>query len=42
MQQLIKDLLAYARVDSQGKMPGPIMSETVVKNVLGSLKMAIE
>jgi hypothetical protein len=42
MQQLIKDLLAYSRVDTQGKVPGPIKSELVVRNVLDSLKMAIE
>ena len=42
MQELVKDLLAYARVDSQGKTPTLIKSEDVMKNVLDSLKIAIE
>jgi len=42
MRELIKDLLAYSRVDSEGKTPGPILSEIVVKNVLDGLKLAIE
>jgi two-component system, sensor histidine kinase and response regulator len=42
MQQLIKDLLAYSRVDTQGKMPTPIKSEAVMKSVLDGLKIAIE
>jgi PAS domain S-box-containing protein len=42
MRQLIKDLLAYSRVDTEGKTPGPIQSGMVVKNVLDSLKITIE
>src|SRR5579862_7675491 len=42
MQQLVKDLLAYSRIDSQGKSPTPISSQSVVKNVLDTLKVAIE
>ena len=42
MQELVKDLLAYARVDSQGKTPKLSKSEDVVKDVLDSLKIAIE
>jgi light-regulated signal transduction histidine kinase (bacteriophytochrome) len=42
MQQLVKDLLTFSRVGTQGKMPAPIRSEIVVKNVLDSLKVAIE
>ena len=42
MQQLVRDLLAYSRVDSQAKTPTLIKSEIVVKNVLDSLKVAIE
>ena len=42
MQQLVKDLLAYARVDSQGKLPKEIQSATVVKNALSSLGIAIK
>ena len=42
MQQLIKDLLAYSRVDSQGSTPVRVKSENVMRNVLDSLKIAIE
>ncbi len=42
MQQLVKDLLAFSRVDTQGEKPTPIESESVLKNVLDSLKLAIE
>jgi len=42
MQQLVKELLAYSRVDTQGQKPTPIKSGIVVKNVLDGLKMAIE
>jgi PAS domain S-box-containing protein len=42
MQQLVKDLLAYARIETQGKAPAPIRSADVVKDVLDSLKIAIE
>jgi PAS domain S-box-containing protein len=42
MLQLIKDLLAYSRVGTEGKTLGPIRSEIVVKNVLDGLKIAIE
>jgi PAS domain S-box-containing protein len=42
MQQLVKDLLAYSRAGTQGGTLGPIKSEIVVKNVLESLKVAIE
>lgn len=42
MQQLVKDLLAFSRIDTQGQKPTSIETEAVVKNVLDSLKMAIE
>jgi len=42
MQQLVKGLLAYSRINSQGRSPMPIKSEIVVKSVLDSLKVAIE
>ena len=42
MQRLIKDLLAYSRVDTQGKKPVEINSEVVLKSVLDSLKVAID
>ena len=42
MQQLVKDLLAYSRVDSQAKTPTIVKSEIVVQDVLGRLKVAIE
>jgi two-component system sensor histidine kinase/response regulator len=42
MQQLVRELLAYSRVDSQGQKPTAIKAGVVVKNVLDSLKMAIE
>jgi PAS domain S-box-containing protein len=42
MQQLVKDLLTFSRVGTQGKMPAPVRSGIVVKNVLDSLKVAIE
>jgi PAS domain S-box-containing protein len=42
MLQLIKDLLAYSRVGTEGKTLGPISSKIVVKNVLDGLKIAIE
>ena len=41
-QQLVKDLLTYSHVDTQRKQPAPIEAETVVKRVLGDLKLAIE
>ncbi len=42
MQSLIKDLLAYARVSTQGRLPGPVDGETVLRQVLDNLKMDIE
>ncbi|MGA2293440.1 ATP-binding protein, partial [Bradyrhizobium sp.] len=42
MRELIKDLLAYSRIDAEARTPGPIRSEIVVKNVLEGLKIAIE
>jgi PAS domain S-box-containing protein len=42
MQQLVKDLLAYSRAGTQGRTLRPIKSEIVVKNVIASLKVAIE
>jgi signal transduction histidine kinase len=42
MQQLVKDLLAYSRVDSQGKPPLPVEADAVVKDVLKNLGIAIE
>ena len=42
MQHLVKDLLAYSRVGTQGNMPTEIHSEIVVKSALDSLKVAIE
>jgi PAS domain S-box-containing protein len=42
MQQLVKDLLAYSRVDSQAKAPTIIKSGIVVEDVLDRLKAAIE
>ena len=42
MQQLVQDLLAYSRVGTQGRTPAPVDSEFVVRNVLHSLKVAIE
>ncbi len=42
MRQLIKDLLAYSRVDTQGNVPAPIKSEIVLKNALDNLTAAIE
>ncbi len=42
MQQLVKDLLAYSRVNSQAKAPTIIKSEIVVQDVLDRLKAAID
>lgn len=42
MQQLIKDLLAFSRVGTQGQKPVEIDSGIVLKNVLDSLKVAID
>jgi PAS domain S-box-containing protein len=42
MQQLVKDLLAYSRVDSQAKAPTVVKSEIVVEDVLSRLKLAID
>lgn len=42
MQQLIKDLLAYSRVGTQGNTSSPIKSGLVMTDVLDSLKIAIE
>ena len=42
MQQLIKDLLAFSRVETQGQKPVAIDSGVVLKNVLDSLKVAID
>ena len=42
MQQLIQDLLAYSRVDSQAEPPVLIKSEIAVKTALDNLKVAIE
>jgi PAS domain S-box-containing protein len=42
MQQLIKDLLAYSRVDSRGKTFALTSCEAIVKRVIGQLKFAIE
>lgn len=41
MQQLVMDLLAYSRVGSGGKTPGPVRSQTIVEQVLRSLTGAI-
>ncbi|MEM9090097.1 MAG: PAS domain-containing protein [Cyanobacteria bacterium P01_F01_bin.53] len=41
MQQLIKDLLAYSRVNSRGKAFAPTDCEKVIKRVIGNLKFAI-
>ena len=41
MQQLVKDLLAYSRVNSRGKAFAPTACETVLKRVLGNLQFAI-
>ena len=41
MQQLIKELLAYARVGSNAKLPVVVESEVIVENVLAALKVAI-
>ncbi|UFZ03581.1 PAS domain S-box protein [Bradyrhizobium ontarionense] len=42
MQRLVKDLLAYSRVDAQGKSLAPVSSEGVVRHVLEGLRGAIE
>src|SRR5262249_5418228 len=42
MQMLVKDLLAYSRVDSQGKMPRPIDADAVVRQVITGLQVAID
>jgi PAS domain S-box-containing protein len=42
MQQLIKELLAYARVSSNAKLPVVVEPEVIVENVLAGLKIAIE
>jgi PAS domain S-box-containing protein len=42
MQELVKDLLAYSRVDSQGMPPTVIKTDIVVRHVLDNLKLAIE
>ncbi len=42
MQLVVKDLLAYARVDVQAKTSRPVKSGIAVRNVLDSLKIAIE
>ena len=42
MQQLVKELLAYSRVSSQARPPAVIETKTVVQDVLGGLKLAIE
>lgn len=42
MQQLINDLLAYSRVNTQGKTPEMIDSHSVLGEALGNLSAAIE
>ena len=42
MQQLIQDLLAYSRVDRQGKSFAPTDCNEVMRRVLLNLKVAIE
>jgi PAS domain S-box-containing protein len=42
MQRLVKDLLAYSRVDMQGRSLAPINSQIVIRSVLDNLKVAIE
>lgn len=42
MQQLIEDLLAYSRVDTQGKPFEPVGCETVLEQALTNLQSAIE
>lgn len=41
MQQLIKDLLAFSRVDSRGKAFAPTDCEKVIERVIGNLQFAI-
>lgn len=42
MQQLIQDLLAYARVDTRGRPLEPADCERVLESVLANLKVAID
>lgn len=42
MQLVVKDLLAYARVDMQGRTSTPVESATAAKNALENLKVAID
>ena len=42
MQQLIKDLLAFSRVETKGKAFAPSSCESVIQKVLVNLKLAIE
>jgi PAS domain S-box-containing protein len=42
MQQLVNDLLTYSRVDTQGKPPTRVQSESVVRSVLDDFKVEIE
>ena len=42
MQQLVNDLLTYSRVDTQGKPPTQVQSESVVRSVLDDFKVEIE
>ena len=42
METLINDLLAYSRVDTQGKAFGPVDTSEVLDQVVGDLKLDIE
>jgi PAS domain S-box-containing protein len=42
MQHLVKDLLAYARVDMPEEAPSPVEASAVVNDVLDNFKLAIE
>ena len=41
MQELLHNLLAYSRVDSQGQQPAPTDSQVVLQRALSSLRTAI-
>lgn len=42
MQQLVADLLAYSRVGSQGKDPGPVNAQAVLERTLDGMRQTIE
>jgi len=42
LQNMISDLLIYSRVGTRGKEFAPVNCEDVLKEVLGSLQIAIE